>query len=164
MSSACGRRAIAGTFCEVDLRSGSCCECIRRGRKCNITITLEEWNLLRDKKAKLDHTLEEREDTRVKLVTSRLRLRKMLANLWGERAKAVEKELEAITKDEENLDCTITPASISFKTLSSASAHDLRMSPLAWATMERMPSGFWSPPEARALVDEQFIFERFESA
>lgn len=97
-------------------------------------------------------------------MTGKLRLRKMLANLWGEKARTAEKELEAITKDEEDPECTSPSASISIKTLHPVTKHDLRMSPQAWATTDRMPAGFWSLPEAQALGDEEFIFARFESA
>lgn len=164
MPTTCGHCDSARTSCEVDLRSGWCCECIRLGRKCNILITREEWGQLKDKKASLERTLKDEEDTRLELMERRLQLRKRLANLWGEKVKTAEKELEAIAQDEEHTERNAVQANISFTRSPHTSIYDLRMSPQEWAVMERMPANFWGLPGPQALISEDSIFEQFESA
>jgi hypothetical protein len=150
--------------CEVDLRSGQCCECTRHRRKCSISITRGEWDQLKEEKAILERILREEEDTRLNLMASRLQLRKRLSDLWGEKAKAAERELEAIAKDEEQLERNTFPTTIIFTPSQSLSIHDLRRSPQEWAITDRMPSNYWSLPRAQVLIEEDAIFEQFESA
>lgn len=164
MPTICEHCDSAGTSCEIDLRSGRCCECIRCGRKCNILITREEWVQLKDKKAGLERTSKDEEDTRLELMARRLQLRKRLANLWGKEAKTAEKELEAIVQDEEHLERNAVEANISFTRSPLTPIHTLRMSPQEWAITERMPAGFWGLPGPQAPISEDAIFEQFESA
>lgn len=135
---------------------------MRRGRKCDITITREEWRHIRDEKAKLERSLKDVEDTRLRLMARKLHLRRRLANLWDDKANMAVKKLEAITQEEENLEQNAFPANTSIKLFSSSSAHDLQMSPYEWAVVDRMPADFWSSPEPQALVGEEVIFGQLE--
>ena len=164
MPVSCGDYGAAKNPCEVDLRSGQCCECIRHRRECSISITREEWDQLKEEKAILERTLREEEDTRLKLMASRLQLRKRLSDLCGEKAQAAERELEAIAKDEERLERNTFPTTIIFTPSQSLSIHDLRKSPKEWAIIDRMPTSYWSLPRAQVLIEEDAIFEQFESA
>jgi len=127
-------------------------------------MTREEWGQLKERKASLERTLREEEDTRLELIASRLQLRKRLSDLWGEKAKAVEKKLEAIAEDEEQLEQNTFPTTIFLTPSQPVSIHDRRMSPQEWAITDRMPTSYWSLPGIQALIEEDAVFEQFESA
>lgn len=162
MSTPCGRCKPSGSLCKVDLRSGRCCECIRRGRICDLSITREEWFRLKKEKANLEKALEDREEAKMATMTKKIQLRKELAVSVGQKAEATERELACIIKDEDK-EYVLMEVDISLPRSPFALAHGLQMSPQEWALTERLPGHFWGSPSPQTLADDETVFGEFDS-
>lgn len=163
MPTPCGRCKHLGSECKVDLRSGRCCECIRCGRKCDLSITYEEWLRLKNKKADLKKYLEDKEAARIAAMARKIQLRKRLAISTGKEAKSAEQELACITENEDKEHISVEAHTFLPPSLS-ASKDGLQMSPQHWALTERLPGHFWGSPGPQTLADDGTIFGDFDSA
>lgn len=163
MPTPCARCKPSATLCKVDLRSGKCCECIRRGYRCDLFLTQKEWSRLKQEKARFEEELNTKQEAKAAAVARNLWLRKELATLSGERLEAAERELAAAAIDEDD-EIKVGAADISLRPSPSTSPTCMHMSVQEWTLSERLPNEYWGPPGLHILVDEETVFGEIDSA
>ena len=94
--------------CIVGPRSGRCSECIRKGRKCDVTLSRPEWKRLRDSREDFKKKLERAEEKEAELLQQLLthkartiRLRKQLRLAKSRTDNAIAQELDNLEIVEE---------------------------------------------------------------
>ena len=146
--------------CIVGPRSGKCSECVRKGVRCDVTVSRAEWERIRDGRDKLRRELERAEEREVELMgqlfehrARTLRLRKQLRQAENRTDKAVAEELEGI-EEAERVEAEFLPAaSAEVEVEDRPFFHDiLEMPPEDWLAIDGdMPFPFEIPnsqPEA----------------
>ena len=161
MPTPCGRCKHSSSLCKVDLRSGRCSECIRCERRCDLSITRQEWLCLKKEKANLEKDVEERKEAVTAIMVEKLQLRKKLAMSTGVQAKAVNRKLASLAEREDKLNVPTEPG-ISFPPSPNHVVDGPEMSPQSWASEECLPRCFWSTPGPQTLPDDGTVFGEFD--
>lgn len=84
--------------CVVDVRFGCCSECVRKGVKCDVTVTWMEWERLRNQRRKLKRELDEAEEKVTEAMSKVHRLRKQLRVAEDREEKAIAKDFEELRR------------------------------------------------------------------
>jgi len=147
--------------CVVGPRSGRCSECIRKGRRCDATLTRPEWERLRNSRNELRSQLEKSEERVAELLqqlaaqqAKSVRLRKQLKQAESRTDVAVAQELDELEAVEDLEAALLVPGEgEGVEASSRAFFHDLlEMTPQDWGSLEGILPGDWeipqSPPEA----------------
>ena len=100
MPTPCGRCRSDGLPCKVDVRSGNCAECIRRGRKCDLVVSRQEWNRLREDRERLEEQIRQAEQAMAEAISKKLRLQRQLEVLNTRSSDLVSNELASINEVE----------------------------------------------------------------
>jgi hypothetical protein len=149
--------------CKVDLQSTQCCEYLRCGRVCDITITCTEWLYLKEEKAVLEEYLKQREAAKMAAMAKKIQVRKELVLITGQKAEAAERELACITKDEDKGQYPVKK-NISFQPSTCILANVLQINPQEWSRTECIPDYIWRSPGPQSLVDDGTVFGEFDCA
>lgn len=112
---------------------------------------------------RLEEELKKNEEAKAIVMARKIRLRKKLATLTGERLKATERELAAIAENEDQ-ESNAGAADISFPPSPSASPTGLHMSPQAWAARDSLSTHFWRSPGPQVPADDVSVVGVFDTA
>ena len=156
----CGHCNRLKTLCKVDVRSGGCCACIRRGLECDLRLTHEEWSRFKREKAELEQALERNEHKKQSAMTEILRLRRKLGSSTVQKAKFLEQRLAATVEAKDMLEDDPILDRAFFPTLDTS--HEQQMRPQEWALLEQLPVQYWAPPDASLTFDEEMIVGEFD--
>ena len=100
---ACGACRRDHAKCVVSSASSFCCQCIKKGHRCDLHLSESEWKKMELEREQLEAQLRETDDQLSKLLPRQIRLRRQLGRLSQKEADAICRELSAI-KDQKSLD------------------------------------------------------------
>ena len=96
MPTPCGRCKADNLPCKVDIRSGNCGECIRRGRKCDLVVSRREWDRLSAERKRLEEQLKQAKRAVSEAISHEARLERQLEALEENSSRLVSRELASI--------------------------------------------------------------------
>jgi len=158
----CGHCKRLNNSCDVDIRSGRCRSCIRRGLDCDLLLTQGEWSRLKKDKADLEQALNRNEVKKHSAVVEILRLRKKLEKSTTQKAAILEQKLAAAIETRDNLE-DIPVLGRTFSP-SPTVPHEEMMRPREWALLEHLPVHFWVPPCVSLDFEDETLFGEFDGA
>ena len=144
--------------CVVGPKSGRCSECIRKGRRCDVTVYRAEWERLRDNRERLRKELERAEEKARELLEQLLthtartvRLRKQVHRAETHTDQAVAQELEILEaiEDEEKA-MLLMPSPNAAATMPFSFNGNSNMSSSAWGSLDKIPTNSWIMPQSYA--------------
>ena len=100
---ACGACRRDHAKCVVSSASSFCCQCIKKGCRCDLHLSESEWKKMELEREQLEAQLRETDDQLSKLLPRQICLRRQLGRLSQKEADAICRELSAI-EDQESLD------------------------------------------------------------
>jgi len=158
----CGHCKRLNSSCDVDIRSGRCRSCFRRGLECDLLLTQGEWSRLKREKADLEQALNRNEVKKQSAVMEILRLRKKLEKSTAQKAKILEQRLAAATETKDTLEDVPVLGHTFFP--SPIESNEEKMCPREWALLEHLPVQYWAPPCVSFEFEDETVFGGFDGA
>lgn len=134
-SSPCGQCQTVYSECKVDLRSGKCAECIKYSRNCDLIVTRNEWEKMKNERRKLKQQINDSEATLQQLLLRRSDLLQQWVDLEEKASEAIFQEMkniEELERLEHTRQAAAPTAELEIPAEDSDYQQILQMGPQAW--------------------------------
>lgn len=154
MPVACRNCRNAGLACRVHVRSGRCGQCNSRNLlDCNIRISEEEWDAIRETKRRLTEEIEKSRLERLRLEELRNSLESNERRLRAEMEENDRRAAEAISVEEQDIQRLERLEAAE----ASSSAAGFALSPFTWSVMDGLPDDAWEADAPSFLATPMVI-------